>query len=88
MEDLNDPQRPRWRKAGAVGATWRMPVPPGPSPELTSAQREQEARAEARAEARLARLHLPGLLSVGVTVMGLLLAAVIVLSMVALTSHR
>jgi hypothetical protein len=63
-------------------------VPPGPPPELTPAQREQEARTEARAEARAARLHLPGLLSVGVIVMGLLLAIVVVMSVVALISRH
>jgi hypothetical protein len=94
VDDLNEPsnsayrpQEPsanRWRWVGARGAKWRMPVPPGPPPELSKARREEEERAAARA----ARLHLPGLLSRGVIVMGLILAAVVVMSVVVLISHR
>jgi hypothetical protein len=87
MEDRPGAVPNRWRKAGAVGATWRMPVPPGPPPEPSKAEREEEARSEARAQARIARLHLPGLFSGGVIVMGLVLAAVIVLSVLVLIGH-
>jgi hypothetical protein len=78
----------RWRTMGALGANWRMPVPPGPPPESGKVRREQERESEARAEARLARLHLPGLLSGGVIVMGIALAAIVVLAMVAVLSHH
>jgi hypothetical protein len=88
MEDLDGSQRPRWRMAGAVGARWRMPVPPGPPPELTKAQRDQEARIEAQAEARIARLHLPGVLSAGVIVMALVLAVVVAMAVVVVISHH
>lgn len=83
MEGSQQPGANRWRWVGARGAMWRMPVPPGPPREPSKAQREQEARAEAR----VARLHLVSLFSVGVTVMGLILAAVVVMFVVALTSH-
>jgi hypothetical protein len=57
-----------------------MPVPPGPPPELSKAEREQAARAEARAAAWGARLHLLGLFSgTTVIVMGVVLAAVIIM---------
>jgi hypothetical protein len=83
---MDGPQQPtRWRTMGALAARWRMPMPPGPPPELSKAEREREE--EARAEARWGWLHLPRLLSGGVIVMGLALAAVIVLVVFAL-SHR
>jgi len=99
MESLNDnrgdqgyrvqePGPSRWQWTGARGAKWRMPVPPGPPPELSKAQREEEEREEARAEGRAARLHLPGLLSGGVIVMGLVLAAVFVLFVLAVLGHH
>jgi hypothetical protein len=88
MEDQPRPAPNRWRKAGAVGATWRMPVPPEPPPEPTKAEREQEAHAEARTEARVTRLHLTGLPGGGVIVMGLALAAVVVLAVLALIGHH
>jgi hypothetical protein len=90
MDDPGRPDANRWRRVGARGAKWRMPVPPGPPepPKISKAEREREARAEARAEARVARLHLVSLFSVGVTVMGLVLAAVVVMFVLALTSHR
>jgi hypothetical protein len=74
----------RWRWVGAKGAKWRMPVQPGPSPELGKAQREQRARAEAR----VARLHLISLFSVGVTVIGLVLAAVVVMFVLVVIGHH
>jgi hypothetical protein len=85
------PERPgpnRWRRAGAIGATWRMPVPPGPPPEPSKAEREEAARAERRGETRVARLHLVGMFSVGAVVAGLLLAAVVVLFALVLISHH
>jgi hypothetical protein len=96
MNDMNGrrdpgnlPPRPiRWQKMGARGATWRMPVPLDAPPELTRAQREELARAEARGEARAARLHLPGLLSGGVIIVGLVLAVVIVMFMLVLLAHH
>ena len=47
------PSANQWRLTGARGAKWRMPVPPGPPPKLTKAEREEDARAAARAESRL-----------------------------------
>jgi hypothetical protein len=88
MEDRPGPVANRWRKAGAVGATWRMPVPPGPPAEPSKAEREQEARSEARAQARIARLHLAGLFSGGVIVVGLALAAVVVIAVLVLIGHH
>jgi hypothetical protein len=88
MEDWEQPVPNRWRWVGARGAKWRMPVPPGRPPQPSKAQREQAARAEARAEARVARLHLVSLFSVGVTVMGLILAAVVVMFVLVLMSHH
>jgi hypothetical protein len=93
MNDRHDPEVQsygplRWRRVGARGAKWSMPVAPGPPPELSKAQREEEARAEARAEARLARLHLVALSGAGVVVMGLVLAAVVVLAVLVVISHH
>jgi hypothetical protein len=88
MEDRPRPVANRWRSVGAKGARWRMPVPPVPPPELSKAQRDQEARAEARAEARVARLHLISLFSVGVTVMGLVLIAVIAMFVLVVIGHH
>jgi len=95
MGSLNDnpgdrryrPQEPgpnQWQWTGARGARWRMPVAPGPPPELSKAQHEEEEREEARA----ARLHLPSLLSGGVIVMGLVLAAVFVMFVLAVIGHH
>jgi hypothetical protein len=98
MDDSNDardstrgPQQSiagRWRWTGAHGAKWRMPVPPGPPPELSKAEREQEARTEARGVAIVTRLHLVGLFSAGVVVTGLVLAAVIVMLVLVLLGHH
>jgi hypothetical protein len=85
---MDSPEQPtRWQTMGARGAKWRMPMPPGPPPELSQAQREQQREEEARDEARWGWLHLPSLLSAGVIVMSIALAAVIVLVVLAL-SHR
>jgi hypothetical protein len=84
MQDPQGPVANRWQWVGARGAKWRMPVPPGPPPELNNAHREEEARAEAR----VARLHLRALFSGGVIVMGLVLAVVAVMFVLVLTSHH
>jgi|HubBroStandDraft_5_1064220.scaffolds.fasta_scaffold341568_2 hypothetical protein len=90
MGDLNDPPPAgsRWRSIGFVGGSYRIPVAPGPPPRRTKAQREQQARDEARGEAQVARMHLVGLFRAGVIVMGLVLAAVVVLAVLALKNHR
>jgi hypothetical protein len=98
MDNRNDPRNSayrshqpnanQWRWTGARGAKWRMPVPPGPPPEPSKAEREEEARAAARAEARVARLHLAGLLSGGTLVMFLVLVAVIFMLVLVLVLHR
>jgi hypothetical protein len=78
----------RWRLIRFHGGSYRIPLPPGPTPELSKAQLEELREQESRAEARWGWLHLPSLLSVGVMVMGLALAAVVVLAMLALTNHH
>jgi hypothetical protein len=82
------PGTQRWRLNRFHGGSYRIPLPPGPPPELTNAQREEEREEEARAEALWGWLHLPSLLRVGVTVMGLALGAVVVMAVLALTSHH
>ncbi len=90
MDDRNEPYGPRrpvanrWQWTGAHGASWRMPVPPGPPHEPTKVEREQKARAEAR----VARLHLVGLSNVGVIVICLALAVVVVISALVLISQH
>lgn len=90
MEDQHDPRisayRPqqhvanRWQWVGARGARWRMPIAPGPPPELSKAERELQAPAEARGAARAARLHLFGLFSTGTVIaMCVVLAAVVIM---------
>lgn len=69
----------RWRGAGL-----RVPPPPGPPSKRSKAEREQERRAEARAE----RLHLAGLTSAGVIIMGVVLGAAVVMLVLVLVSHR
>jgi hypothetical protein len=77
----------RWRSIRFVGGSYRIPLPPGPPPpELSKAQREQEARAEEDAAPAL-RL-LAGGLSVGAIVMGLVLAAVVVMAVLVLMTHH
>jgi hypothetical protein len=77
----------RWEVRGARGAKWRMPLPPGPPPELSKAQREEQERAAARAEARVAKLHLASLLGGGTIVMFLVLVAVIFMLALVLVLH-
>jgi hypothetical protein len=86
---VDGPQQPtRWQTMGARGAKWRMPMPPGPPPELTRAEREERREEEERAEARWGWLRLPSLLSIGVIVMCLALAAIVILAALALTSRH
>jgi hypothetical protein len=100
MDDPNEPNSPdnlkwnwnappRWRPFSGQQA-WlrsgglRVPGPAGQRPEPSKAGREQEKRAEARAE----RLHLASLTNLGVIIMGLVLAAVVVLLVLVLVTHH
>jgi hypothetical protein len=95
MDDPKDPYsrdnlswnwsgRPAWRPFSGLSARGpRVPPPPGPPPKPGKAGREQEKRADARAE----RLHLVGLTSAGVIIMGAVLGAVVVVIVVVLVSH-
>ncbi len=80
-------QRTRWRSMGVFGARWRMPLPPGPPPHESKAQKEFEREEEAREEAHWSWLHLATVLRVGAVVMGLALVAIIVLAALALSHH-
>ena len=96
MDDPKDPYRrgnlswnwsgrPAWRPfSGLSGRGPRVPPPPGPPPKPGKAGREQEKRADARAE----RLHLVGLTSAGVIIMGAVLGAMVVVIVVVLASHH
>ena len=100
MDDPDDPYSPdnlswNWRFGGPKwrpfsGRTGRGPrVPPPPwarnPPQPSKAEREQAKRAEARAE----RLHLAGLTSAAVIIMGVVLGAVVVVTLVlVLVSHH
>ena len=86
MDSSEEPTR--WQTMGVRGAKWRMPMPPGPPPELSKAQREELREQEARAEARWHWLHLPSVLSVGVAVMSIVLAAVIVMAVLAFSGNH
>jgi hypothetical protein len=95
MDDPNDPYSrdnlswnwsrggPTWRPfSGRRGP--RLPPPPGPPPKPSKAEREQDKRADARAE----RLHLVGLTSAGVVIMGVVLGtAVIALALLLVSRH-
>ncbi len=82
MDDLNDPRISAYRPQRRL----LIPAPPGPRRRRRpgKAEREQEARAEARAT----RLHLVGLTDAGVIVMGLVLAAVVVMFVAVMLSHH
>jgi hypothetical protein len=96
MDDPNDPYsrdklswnwsaRPTWRPfSGRGGRGLRVPPPPGSRPRPSTAEREQEKRAEARAE----RLHLVGLTSAGVVIMGVAVGAVVVVLIFLLASRH
>ncbi len=97
MDDPNDPYSrdnlswnwrfggPKWRPFTRLpGSGRRLTPPPGPPPKPSKAEREEARRVEARAE----RLHLVGLTNAGVIIMGVILgAAVVVLVLVAISSH-
>lgn len=97
MDDRNDPNSrdnlswnwsfggPKWRPFTRLpGSGKRLPPPPGPPPKPSKAEREREKRAEARAK----RLHLVGLTSAGVIIMGVVLGvAVVVLVLVLVGRH-
>jgi hypothetical protein len=80
MDDLDDPRISSYRAQRRL----LIPAPPGPRPRLSKARREQKERADARDS----RLHLVGLTKAGIIVMGLALAAVIVMAAMALSSHH
>ena len=84
MDDLNDPRISAFKPQRRL----RLPAPPGYRPKLGKAQRKQKALAEKRAEARATRLHLAGLTSAAVIVMGLAAAAMIVMVVVVMISHH
>ena len=80
MDDLNDPRISAYKPQRRL----LLPAPPGWRSKLSKAQRKQKAQAEKRAEARATRLHLVGLTSVAVIVMGLVAAAAVVMLFVLL----
>jgi hypothetical protein len=84
MSDLNDPRISAYKPQRRL----RLPAPPGYRRKLSKAQRKQKALAEERAEARATRLHLVGLTDAAVIVMGLVVAAMVVIMLVLiLISH-
>jgi hypothetical protein len=81
MDDLNNPRISAYKPQRRL----LLPAPPGPRPKLSKVQHKQKELAEARA----ARLHLVGLTSAGVMVIGLVTAAAVVFVVVlALISHH
>ena len=95
MDDPDDPDSPdnlswNWSRGGPKWRPFsgrrgvRLPPPPGPPPKPSRAEREQHKRAEARAE----RLHLVGLSSAGVIIMGVVLGAMVVVLAFELVSHH
>jgi hypothetical protein len=89
MHDSQQPSANRWRLIRFHGGSYRIPLPPGPPPEMSKAEREaREEQARAAERAAPAARRLASGLSVGVIVMGLALAAVIVMSMLVLISRH
>ena len=86
--DSHEQPANRWRSIRFVGGSYRIPLPPGPPPEPSKAERELEERIRERGAARAARLHLAGLMSGGVIVMGLALIVVFVLFMLVVFAHH
>jgi hypothetical protein len=84
MDDLNDPRISAYKPQRRL----LLPAPPGYRRKLSKSQREQKARAEARAERRATRWHLVGLTDAAVIVMGLVAAALVVMVMLVMISHR
>jgi hypothetical protein len=85
---LQDPVGQRWRFIRFIGGSYRIPLPPGPPPRPSKAERELEHEQEERGKANVARFHVIGLFRVGVVVMSLALAAVVIMAVLALTSHH
>jgi hypothetical protein len=83
MDDLNDPRISAYKPQRRL----LLPKPPGYRSKLSGAQRKQKALAEAREEARVTRWHLVGLTDAALIVMGLVIAAMVVLVLV-LMIHR
>jgi hypothetical protein len=96
MDDPNDPYSRdnlswNWSRGGPAwrpfSGRWmrgpRLRPPPGPPHRPAKTEREQAQRAEARAE----RLHLVGLSSAGVVIMGVALGAAVVVLVVLLITR-
>jgi hypothetical protein len=84
VDDLNDPRISAYKPQRRI----LLPAPPGPRPKRSKAERQRAARAEARADARAARFHLVGLTDAGVVIMGLVLAAAVVVLIAVVMSHH
>jgi hypothetical protein len=84
MDDLNDPRISAYKPQRRL----LLPAPPGYRRKLSKAQHKQKALAEARAEARAKRLHLVGLTDVAVIVVGLAVAAMVVMLVVVMVITR
>ncbi len=84
MDDLNDPRISAYKPQRRL----LLPAPPRGRPKLSAAQRKARREQKARAEARIARLHLVGLTSAAVVVMGLVPATVLVMLVLVLSSHH
>jgi hypothetical protein len=80
MDDLNDPRISAYKPQRRL----LLPAPPGYRRKLSSAQHKQRELAQARSERRIARLHLVGLTSALVVVMGVVAAAAVVVVVVLL----
>jgi hypothetical protein len=84
MGDLDDPRISAYKPQRRL----LLPAPPGYRRKLSRAQRKQKALAEARSEARATRLHLVGLSDAAVIVMGLVVAAMVVIMLVLILVSR
>jgi hypothetical protein len=83
MDDLNDPRISAYRAQRRI----RLPAPPGYRRKPSGAQQKQKALARARADARATRWHLVGFTDAAMIVIGLVIAAMVVLVLV-LMMHR
>ena len=81
------PERPENLGVQAAAALL-LPAPPGLRRKRSAAQRKARREQEARAETRIARLHLVGLTSAVVIVMGVVLVAVLVMVVGVLVSRH
>jgi len=85
MDNLNDPRISAYKPQRRL----LLPAPPGPRRKPGSARHKQEELARARAGARARRLHLTGLTSAALIVLGLVIVAMVVIVLVlALTSQH